>query len=423
MRTMVTILFVAFGLWIIGPSVQAGAQKETPSALQADPEGWLDLTADGLKHWKRVSIPPKSKLKDGNPWSFDAKTGTIHCKGVGYHEMLLYDREISDGIFHVEWRFKKVEGKRGYNSGVYARNSADGKIWHQAQVGSKNVGHFFGSTPTDGKFKRFRSEKFKGPQRGKEAGEWNTYEITCKGNTMSLWVNGATTTVWKDCEVLSGFVGMEAERWEIEFKNVKFKPMESEVQETGWLDLMPGGDIQWKRVPMFPDKKLSKRNPWRMNKETNILECDGKDIKEMYLIDRKFKDGIYHLEFRFRPVEGKKEGYNSGTFLRCGPNGKLWIQAQTAMSPKHPLVGDLFGDVLQGDKVVRVLNKGTGNKHVKPVGEWNVFDIHCDGKNIKTVLNGKTVCEMNDCPMLEGYFGLQAEYYFIEFRNIRFLEK
>ena len=31
-------------------------------------------------------------------------------------------------------------------------------------------------------------------QRGKEAGEWNTYEIVCKGKTVSLWVNGAVTS-------------------------------------------------------------------------------------------------------------------------------------------------------------------------------------------------------------------------------------
>ncbi len=200
-------------------------QKEVKSALETHPDGWVDLTADGLKLWKRNSIPPNSKLKKGNPWSFDDKTGTIICNGVGYHEMLHYYKPFGDGIFHVEWRFKKIEGKRGYNSGVYVRNSASGDIWHQAQVGSQNVGHFFGATPVDGKIKRFRSDKFKGPQRGKEAGEWNTYEITMKGKTLTLWVNGAITTIWEDCAVPEGYIGMEAEGWYIEFRNVKYRPL------------------------------------------------------------------------------------------------------------------------------------------------------------------------------------------------------
>src|SRR5262249_51157845 len=128
------------------------------------------------------------------------------------------------GIFHVEWRFKKLDGKKGYNSGVYVRNSADGAIWHQAQVGSLNVGYLFGDTPVDGKVKRVKIAG-KGPQRGKEAGEWNTFEITCKGRHITLWVNGAVTAEWDDCQVPRGYLGLEAEGYWIEFKNLKYKPL------------------------------------------------------------------------------------------------------------------------------------------------------------------------------------------------------
>jgi hypothetical protein len=154
----------------------------------------------------------------------DEKNKLLICDAEKIHEMLLYDKELADGIFHVEWKFKKVEGKKGYNSGVYARNSADGKIWHQAQVGSLNVGYIFGDTLVDGKPKRIRVD-YKVPQRGKEAGEWNTYEITCKGKNMTLWVNGAVTAEWKECEVPKGYIGLEAEFWYIEFKNLKYKEM------------------------------------------------------------------------------------------------------------------------------------------------------------------------------------------------------
>jgi hypothetical protein len=207
----------------------AGEPKETKSALETDPAGWIDLLAGrDLKDWKRVPIPPGSKLSAKKPWSLAAQPGGggpfLVCDGVGVHEMLLYDREFKDGIFHVEWRFKKLEDKKGYNSGVYVRNSADGKIWHQAQVGSKNVGFLFGDTLVDGKLKRVKVAG-KGPQRGKEAGEWNTFEITCKGKTVTLWVNGAVTAQWTACEVPGGYIGLEAEGWYIEFRNLKFKEM------------------------------------------------------------------------------------------------------------------------------------------------------------------------------------------------------
>lgn len=199
------------------------SQTETKSALESDPKGWIDLFQDkDLKDWKRVSIPPDSKLKDKNPWKLDADGKTLHCDGVGVHEMLLYNKEFADGIFHIEWRFQKVEGKAGYNSGVYVRNSANGKIWHQAQVGSKNVGFIFGDTMVGDQLKRERIAS-KVPQRGKEAGEWNIYEITCKGKNVILWINGAVTCEWENCEVPKGYLGMEAEGYVIEFRNAKFK--------------------------------------------------------------------------------------------------------------------------------------------------------------------------------------------------------
>ena len=210
-------------LFLVWSSALPGDVKETKSALEADPAGWTDLLADAdLKNWKRVSIPPKGKLSAKNPWSVAADGKTLICDGVGIHEMLLWEKEAADGIFHVEWRFKKLDGKKGYNSGVYARNSADGAIWHQAQVGSKNVGYIFGNTMVDGAQKRINIAS-KVPQRGQEAGEWNAFEITSKGKTMTLWVNGATTCIWNDCQVEKGHLGLEAEGYYIEFKNVKFK--------------------------------------------------------------------------------------------------------------------------------------------------------------------------------------------------------
>ena len=219
------LLVVILGLF---SNREAGAGKvtETKSALESDPAGWTDLLADkSLKGWKRVSIPPKSKVNKRDPWKV-SEDGMLVCDGVGIHEMLLFDKELGDGIFHVEWRFHKIEGKKGYNSGVYVRNSADGAIWHQAQVGSKNVGYIFGRTLIDGKPASIPGNKKPGPQRGKEAGEWNTYEITCQGPKMRLWVNGAVTAEWNGCQVPRGYLGLEAEGYLIEFKNLKYKDLD-----------------------------------------------------------------------------------------------------------------------------------------------------------------------------------------------------
>jgi len=202
-----------------------GQDKPTPSALESDPTGWVDLLpGPDFKGWKRVPVPATAKLRQQSPWSVDTASKVLVCNGVGVHENLQYERELADFVFHVEWRFKKVEGKKGYNSGVYVRNSADGVIWHQAQVGSLNVGFLFGNTLVEDKPVRFRSGETK-PQRGKEAGEWNTYEITCKGKEITLWINGYVTAKWAECNVPKGQIGLEAEGFEIEFRNIKVKEL------------------------------------------------------------------------------------------------------------------------------------------------------------------------------------------------------
>src|SRR5437870_12688863 len=108
---------LSVGIFAALVSTPAAELDDSKSALEKDPAGWIDLlAAKDLKNWKRVAIPPGSPLATKNPWSLDPDSNYLVCDGVGIHEMLLYNEEFGDGIFHVEWRFKKVEGKKGYNS-------------------------------------------------------------------------------------------------------------------------------------------------------------------------------------------------------------------------------------------------------------------------------------------------------------------
>lgn len=222
-KTLLVLLVPALAISALRAAPVPTAQAVTPSAMDADPTGWIDLLPDADLHgWKRIPYAGK-QLVDASLWSRDAGSDVLRCaKHQMAGEQFLCEREFGDGTFHVEWRFAKVEGGKGYNSGVFVRNSGDGTVWHQAQVGDRNVGYLFGATLKDSKVERFKIDD-KVPQRGKEAGEWNTYEVTCKGKDITLWINGAVTATWTDCEVPRGLVGLEAEGFDIEFRNVKFK--------------------------------------------------------------------------------------------------------------------------------------------------------------------------------------------------------
>lgn len=217
------ILFVAIAI-VLGVLPARGA--ETPSALQSDPQGWTDiLPSADLKGWYRVPVPPTGQL-GREQWHVDAEKKLLICDGDGGHDMLLFDKEIGDAIFHLEFRYTRIEGKSGYNSGAYVRNSKDGAIWHQAQFGDANAGFLFGQTPAaDGQKKSFNLSKQVTDTRVKPAGEWNTLEITARGKVLTLWVNGAVTCQFADCGAEKGYLGVEGEGYRIEFRNLKLKTL------------------------------------------------------------------------------------------------------------------------------------------------------------------------------------------------------
>jgi hypothetical protein len=205
----------------------ARAEEPSKSALETDPEGWIDiLPAADLSDWSRVPVPPTAPLGE-EQWHLDETGKILVCDGDGGHDMLLCNREFGDAIFHFEFRYTQEEGKTGYNSGAYVRNSENGDIWHQAQFGDASGGYLFGQTPgPDGGKKSFSTSKEVTDGRVKPVGEWNTLEITAQGETLTLWVNGAVTCAFEGCGKPKGLVGVEGEGYRIEFRNLLVKELD-----------------------------------------------------------------------------------------------------------------------------------------------------------------------------------------------------
>jgi hypothetical protein len=57
----------------------------------------------------------------------------------------------------------------------------------------------------------------------KPAGEWNVIEVSANGKVLVVWLNGAVTCSYDNCEVTNGYVALEAEGYAIEFRNLKLK--------------------------------------------------------------------------------------------------------------------------------------------------------------------------------------------------------
>jgi hypothetical protein len=200
-----------------------GFAADSPSALETTPQGWVDLMPPAnLAGWTQLPFP-KTNVLIRAQWHLDTDRHVLISDGDGGHDMLRFDREVTNGIFHVEFRFVPVTGEKvKYNSGIFVRNSADGTVWHQCQL-TMNGGFLFGTTPTNNTLKRFKSSVTE--PRMKPAGDWNSAEVTARGHDLNVWLNGATVTDFSDCGQPAGYLALETEGYAIEFRNLKLKEL------------------------------------------------------------------------------------------------------------------------------------------------------------------------------------------------------
>src|SRR5262249_44382181 len=158
------------------------------------------------------------------------KEGTIVITGVpnGY---LITEKEYENYVLTVEWQW----GEKPGNSGVFVHVSGEDKIWPkgvEAQLQNGRAGDFW----LVGEFKLKVDEKRQDPKVArhflrlkdnveKPAGEWNKYEITCKGDTIKLVVNGETVNEGTNAEATKGKILLQSEGAEIHFRNIELKPI------------------------------------------------------------------------------------------------------------------------------------------------------------------------------------------------------
>jgi hypothetical protein len=184
------------------------------------------LPNETLQGWTRIPIPAISGVNPKVQWRVDSAQQALICTGDGGHEWLRYDRELGDFEFQVDWRFTpRTQGETRYNSGIGVRMSRYGEIWHQAQTGTTG-GYLFGETFTDGLFRKFNLSKEMKENRVKAVGEWNHYGIRAQGERITLAVNGATVNELTGVGLHRGYIGLEAEGYEITFRNLKLKVLD-----------------------------------------------------------------------------------------------------------------------------------------------------------------------------------------------------
>jgi hypothetical protein len=161
-------------------------------------------------------------------------------------------------------------------------------------------------------------------------------------------------------------------------------------------------------VSIFDSKTL---NGWLLMNGAKFFVEDGvikhNDGRGWLRSDEEYADFVLRLELRF--MKSKQDG---GVFLRAVKEGKDWpdrkYEVQCENSPRMAMIFGAKHD----------LNFELTQKVLKPVGEWNEYEIKIVESSIEVRLNGELVATSADT-LKRGYLGLQGENGSHEYRNFR----
>ena len=173
-------------------------------------------------------------LADSTPVNavYSAKDGAINIKGKPFG-FIRTNKTYSNFRLQLKWRYVNEEG----NSGIFVFVQDEMKIWPNAiecqlmkgrngdfvLLGGSDIAEFKApeGTPRP-KFpvvKRFCDDGIK------PAGQWNEADIICKDGTIEVKMNGILKNKGTKSMHKSGFIALQSEGNEIEFKDIVLTPI------------------------------------------------------------------------------------------------------------------------------------------------------------------------------------------------------
>ena len=175
------------------------------------------IQGDNLDQWG--FILEDSLLTMDDIWS--VKEGILYCSGAvkGY----IYTKEdYSDYILSFNWRWPDGAG----NSGVLLHISSPDEIWPvciEAQLKAENAADLImmgGTSIKEQSDKTNRRVAKLNESNEKTPGEWNSYKIVCRNNSIKVFINDVLQNQASQASVTKGKIGLQSEGKAIEFNNI-----------------------------------------------------------------------------------------------------------------------------------------------------------------------------------------------------------
>ncbi len=165
-----------------------------------------------------------------NNAQFSVRSGLLALnQGTGW---LRSEKDYADFVFKMDFRFLEEKA----NSGIFVRTGPTSKNdetgWpdngYQVQCMDILSGDHpcatmipYGAPPFESESDLEKLAKVYRP-----AGEWNSYEIKCVGEELSVKLNGELITKATNIKKLRGHLGIQAEHGRLEFRNLRVMVIE-----------------------------------------------------------------------------------------------------------------------------------------------------------------------------------------------------
>ncbi len=215
-RRLVFVLLLAFGFRVAA----APAADEPPAGAVAllngrDLAGWYLFLGDAKSAPDAVTVGADGVVR------FAAKL-------KGY---FVTEKSFSNYRLHVEWRWP-ADAPANTNGGVFLHVRKPDVLWPvcvEAQLANKNAGQVVGQGGVDVPGAPLINGKKRAPKLAesseKPLGEWNTYDIVCRGGTIEVSVNGVRQNRVESLPINSGAVGFQLEGSAFEVRRVWLSPL------------------------------------------------------------------------------------------------------------------------------------------------------------------------------------------------------
>lgn len=173
----------------------------------------------------------KDDLTIDDLWS--VADGILFCKGRPQAVLRTVD-EYENYRIRLQWRWPE----RGGNNGllVHCTKPRELAIWPKSlevQLAHKNAGDFWVigteiDVPNEESRVKGRRHINLTDDSEKPIGEWNTLEVECRGDKVTVFVNGVLVNEGTNSTATSGAICLQAEGTPIEYRDIVLTPLAAE---------------------------------------------------------------------------------------------------------------------------------------------------------------------------------------------------